>query len=190
LIAPFPAAQAISWNLVCGHRPLAEPGLAHRFTYKRPDPGRIPTPPHAHEVHLSPKLGFDDRQTHHARVFDCVRRHECESQPGGDHCQGPVIALAPISRRAGNSLLLENLVGVTGEFAVHAMDIALVVHLPNWECPPLQILTRRLKDAMRRTKAASVFLTSLRPKGCRAGTPSYCRIPGPTGRTFALVRLG
>src|SRR5258708_9089760 len=89
---------------------------------------------HAHEVHLSPKLGFDDRQSHNTRVFDRVGSHECKSQACSNHRQGPVIALTPIGWCTGNSLLLQNMVSVTSEFAVDPMDITFAVHLSNGEC--------------------------------------------------------
>jgi hypothetical protein len=93
---------------------LERPCLPHRLAHQRTDPRRIATPSHAHQAYLSPKLRVDDRQTNDARVFDCVCRHECKSQPGGHHSQGPIVALAPIDGLAGDSPLLENLVGITG----------------------------------------------------------------------------
>src|SRR5580704_5387245 len=114
---------------VRGLRLLSEPGLPHRLTDQRADRRRIATPSYAHQAYLSPKFRLDDRQTDHVGVFDRVCRHECESQSGGDHSQGPVVALAPIDGTAGNSLLLENVVGIPGELAVDAMDIGFVIHL-------------------------------------------------------------
>src|ERR1700722_18246091 len=120
------------------HHPLrstSEPRLPHRFAHQRADRRRIATPSYAHQAYLSPKFGLDDRQTDHAEMFDRVCRHECKSQPGGDHSQSPVVALAPIDGVAGDSVLFENPVGVTSEFAIHAMDIALAIHLLDGESP-------------------------------------------------------
>src|SRR5260370_35679006 len=89
---------------------------------------------HAHEVHLSPKLGFHDRQSHNTGVFDRVGRHECKSQACSNHRQGPVIALTPIGWWTGNSLFLQNMVSVTSDFAVDQMDINIADDLSNCTC--------------------------------------------------------
>jgi hypothetical protein len=64
-----------------GLRSFVKPSLSHRFAHQRANPARIAAPSHAHEVHLSPKLGFDNGRSHNAGVFDRVRRQECNPKP-------------------------------------------------------------------------------------------------------------
>src|SRR5215475_2654614 len=86
------------------------------------------------EIHVPPELGLHDRQSRNAGVLDGVSWHEREAQPGRDHRQSPVVPLAPIGRRACDALLLQNLISIPGEFAIHAMNIGFAIHLPYREC--------------------------------------------------------
>src|SRR5215470_7029211 len=62
-----------------------------------------------------------------------IFRHERKAEPRSDHSQGPIVALAPIGGRASHAFLLENMIGVAGELAIHSMDVAFPVQLPDRE---------------------------------------------------------
>src|SRR6266446_4974203 len=68
-------------------------------------------------------------------MLDGICRHEGEAQSRRNHRKGPVVALAPIGGRAGDALLLQNLICVTGELTIYAMDVVLAVHLPHRKRP-------------------------------------------------------
>src|SRR5215467_6977617 len=59
--------------------------------------------------------------------------HERKAEPRSDHSQGPIVALAPIGRRASHAFLLKDMIGVAGELAIHSMDIAFPIQLPDRE---------------------------------------------------------
>src|SRR5215471_14270435 len=86
------------------------------------------------EIYVAPELRLDDRQSHHADMPDGVGRHKGEAESGRNHCQSPVVALAPVRWRACDALLLQYLVSIPGNFAIHAMNVGLAVHLAHRKC--------------------------------------------------------
>src|SRR5262249_54922922 len=64
-----------------------------------------------------------------------IGRHEGEAQPGCYHRQSPIVAFAPIGRRAGDALLLKNLIGVPREFPVHAVNVIFAIHFSHRKFP-------------------------------------------------------
>src|SRR5262245_46967858 len=124
-----------------GNSFVAEPFFAHGFPHQRADPRRVGSAPNRDQINLSPELRFNDGQRDYARMLDCICGHEGESQTGCDHGHGPIVAFAPICRSAGYALLLKNVVGVTGEFAVHTMYVTLPIQFLDWKstliCEPM-----------------------------------------------------
>src|SRR5712692_8584522 len=85
----------------------------------------------ADQIDLAPKLGLNDRQGNDACMFCRMLWQKAKAKSGCDHRQGPVVAVAPIGRITSDALLRENGIGVSGKFAIVAMNIVLAVDIPD-----------------------------------------------------------
>ena len=95
---------------------------------RAPIPGECRRPLTVTMLTVRQNSGSTTGNSDHARVLDGIGRHERETQSGSDHCQRPVVALAPVGRRAGDALFVQYTVGIAREFAVQAVNIILAIH--------------------------------------------------------------
>src|SRR5262249_15646848 len=101
--------------------------------HERADTRRIRSAAYSDKIHFSPELGLNDGERDDAGMVRGIFRHERKAKPRSDHSQGPIVALAPIRGRASHAFLLKDMIGVAGKLAIHSMDIAFPVQLPDRE---------------------------------------------------------
>src|SRR5712675_1829038 len=87
---------------------LAAPAGAHRFLHQRADAGRMRPSAYRDEGDLAPDFRLDQRTADHARMIDAQFGHECIAEAGCRHRENPVVALALVDGRSGDTLGIED----------------------------------------------------------------------------------